>query len=600
MQYLYEQVMSKITNRGYFVPLKKFVSLLPYEGDLYRSFYGYHPRIKEHLNEGGTISDFDGPFSVHELIADFDGHDGDLSEAYQQLQEALMKLVHGHDVPMENVRAWFSGGGFHLSMPASLFGTRFAPSKQLPSIVRNTMMELFPDADNIYDKARLIRVGNSLNVKRGYYKVPLIVEDVINGMDMEQITRMGESPIMESNGYTTEAFPVLADEVIITPKPAAQAPVNQKSSERMSLPDLGTTDVVTCMHHLYRRGPEKGRRHQDLLRLISHWRRQNMTAEVCYDAARAWLGNNQMDDGELEKLVKDVFTGDYRYGCQDKIRLEFCDKRCIFYEKRNEGSEVANQEEMNRLMMEEAIRLAGSKPFNLADHFSLPSDFMMYPGELVTIIGDTGVNKSALAQVLALQAHPRKIIYATTEMSKLLLYRRFHQQSNGMSKDEVNSFYLAGKAPPGQSRVSHISCTDEKLTVQKLYKHIMEIRPELLIVDVIEDIGNDSDPNTRIDQAAIGLSWLARNMGIVIININHIRKQQGMPLDINSSKGPKSLVQKSDKVLAMLGDRNDPAGKRTLKSLKSRDESPFKINLIFDKVTFNIKQTKHGNHENES
>ena len=63
----------------------------------------------------------------------------------------------------------------------------FEPDIHLPNIVRATMAELFPEADNIFDGARLMRAGGTVNNKSGFYKTKINREDT----DKASIIREG-------------------------------------------------------------------------------------------------------------------------------------------------------------------------------------------------------------------------------------------------------------------------------------------------------------------------------------------------------------------------------------------------------------------------
>lgn len=582
MEYLFEKV-TKLDHRGEFVTPEHFRKILPFDGDLYRSYYGYDKSILEHLESGKGIKDFRGVRMLPEIILDYDGHDNNLAEAFQQVQQAAYTMMHGHDVEEHNLLVWFSGGGFHMVLPTGLFGEGFDPSPDLPRIVRNTLLVLFPQADNIYDHARVIRVPYSFNSKRGRWKVP-IPYNLLHSLDLDKVIHMSEKAEWESVGYTRKVEKPVLEEYV---KPIVEA---MPPSERMPLNNgRELTNVVTCMHTLYLRGPVKGRRHQDLLRMISHWRRQHMPFEVCVDGARTWLENGglPMPDNEVLKIANDVFDKDYRYGCNDNVRVEFCDSRCIFFAQKNEGGEISSTESYSKKFqhMVEAGRY--SKPFDLNNYYNLGRPFSIYPGELVTVIGDTGTNKTALLQNLAVLARPRRVLYVSTEMSQGLLFRRFVQIASGLTKNEVLGYYERGQEPPGLNYIDHIRLTDEQINVKMLYKHLLEVKPEILMIDVIEDIGDDQNMNVRIDQAAIGLSNFARKLNMIVIGINHIRKE-GMTgrLTLQNSKGPKSLVDKSDKVLILEGKREEI--ERRWRTDKARDEAPFNIQLKLDRETFRM------------
>ena len=80
------------------------------------------------------------------------------------------------EIPSNYILPWFSGNGYHVQIP-DIFG--FEPSRYLPATVKETMTRYFPESDNIFDGARLIRVGLTMNDKSGLYKIPLQIEELM-------------------------------------------------------------------------------------------------------------------------------------------------------------------------------------------------------------------------------------------------------------------------------------------------------------------------------------------------------------------------------------------------------------------------------------
>jgi len=104
MEYLFEKV-TKLDHRGEFVTPEHFRKILPFDGDLYRSYYGYDKSILEHLESGKGIKDFRGVRMLPEIILDYDGHDNNLAEAFQQVQQAAYTMMHG--MMLKSITYWY-------------------------------------------------------------------------------------------------------------------------------------------------------------------------------------------------------------------------------------------------------------------------------------------------------------------------------------------------------------------------------------------------------------------------------------------------------------------------------------------------------------
>jgi hypothetical protein len=74
-------------------------------------------------------------------------------------------------------------------------------------------------------------------------------------------------------------------------------------------------------------------------------------------------------------------------------------------------------------------------------------------------------------------------------------------------------------------------------------------------------------------------------MDVIIMGVQHISKAAANgPQGVHSGKGSAAFEQKADKVLNIAGQQNAIA--RFVKSVKSRDESPFSKQLYCNMTTF--------------
>jgi hypothetical protein len=92
----------------------------------------------------------------------------------------------------------------------------------------------------------------------------------------------------------------------------------------------------------------------------------------------------------------------------------------------------------------------------------------------------------------------------------------------------------------------------------------------------------------------LGLRDMARDMGIIIIAVHHVRKggvgnglRDTTTLNLNSPKGASAVVQQADKIIGIEGEQH--SSRRVVKSLAARDEGEMELALNFDyeHMTFN-------------
>jgi len=573
------EIVTNLQERGQFDDPRKLAKILPYKADLFRSVYTYGADIIEYIQQGKDFNLYDGIFDIQDLVIDVDGHNNDkgLELAKGRIRDMVNWLL-GKGVDTDNFLVWFSGGGFHLSIAASLFD--FKPGNNLPDSVRDTALTLFPGGDNIYYPKALIRVGYSYNTKRKAWKVPLHIGEL--EYDVKQIREMAQTPDIRPMNYTREVYEPTLVEYRVNAKDKF------RKNDKVELPEHNDfINVVTCMHKLYDRGPVEGRRHTDMLRLASWMRRAHMPEPVIVDSLMNWSVN--IKEAEIQKIIHDVFTKDYRYGCNDSVRSEYCDSRCIYFANKNEGMEASTQEEMDKEMQVYAMTGGYTTFIDLAD--IVGQTYKIYPGEFVVVTGPSGVNKSTLVQQIAVSTNDQKTLYVSTEVDRKLMYRRFLQQVTHMSKEEIIEIYSSGNTPPGSERLAHLKIIDQVSSFERLTQTILQLKPTVLIIDVIEDVGGN-DALDNIATNAKLCKQLAMSLGIIIIAVGHMRKAAATGRKTNKTlddaKGSGALVQKADKVIMVEGDQRTLT--RHVHSGKARDEKPFDINMRLDINTFTLEK----------
>ena len=137
--------------------------------DKFMSLYCYDDDAREYVKENRRIAGYSGKiYLAQEHILDIDG------ETFIESRDAtadLMELLKDLNVPF---KPFFSGTGFHLSIPSESF--KWEPHQDLHLYVKEALDSkgIFKFADvSVTDKVRLIRVPNTINSKSGLYKVSL-------------------------------------------------------------------------------------------------------------------------------------------------------------------------------------------------------------------------------------------------------------------------------------------------------------------------------------------------------------------------------------------------------------------------------------------
>jgi len=559
--------------------------------ECYRSMYSFDESIKEHVAVAKTIRNYNGVFGLDKVVFDIDK--GNYSDKnFMTKARTFIEKLQNLDVPENYIQAWFSGRGIHLTLP-NVFGLK--PSKNLPKILAETIKVNFAEVDNIYDYARLIRVGQTINEKSGLWKVPIGLDEIFR-LDYEGICQLAKEPRKWSFDEPVSVKPVL-EHLVSYPLDGVKE-VNKQHDK------LSPTRIVTCMQKAFNAGPKEGKRHATLLRLASWMYRQGLPKEIVKTSLRTWVGE-KFEHKEVDGIVESQFVKGYSYKCEDTIMANFCDVNCIFYQHRNYGTEMATSSEIEKSFAEFIKQDMSKISFNLALFFPSIEEHNILPGQLVVLTGDTGVNKTALAQYLCVNLQHLSILYFSTEVDKHLMYRRFIQQAHGMTKTEVYQHYKDNANSLSQ-KINHIKLTDLSPKFEEIESYIRKERPHMVVVDTMEDI--ETEQQTVYDKTqflASKLKQLAQKYKCIILAISHISKSAAntefgkAPNDetvtklwVHSMKGSTGIGQKADKVWGIEGNRKN--NERVFKVLKARDESWFTTNLIIDIKTFRFKEKTDG------
>ena len=567
MIYYAEIAIQDVRKRNKIVPTQALSSFLD-KGAVYRSYYYYDEDIVSYVEKTHSVSGFKGNYYLPYLIYDIDVKEKTNEETLVKVYELLDKLENKWEVNYENIVIYFSGRGYHIVTP-DIFG--FVPSNSLPMAVRATIGKYFPEVDGApLVNTGLIRMPNSINAKTGLYKIGFKYEDFVR-LGVKDIIDMASSP-KEIPNVNLTPLPMFSDKIIYELEKESANIVNTQSE---------LTSIVTCMQKLYKEEPKPGDRHEKLLRMGSAFRRAGIPREGVMHLLKKWAYN--MDETEIVKLVNTIFDKGYlRYRCSDKIMTAYCDERCIFFANKNYTPDVLSADSMEQKYIKYLKTNPKENAVNLKNLFGLEKDFFVFPGELLVIYGDTGIGKSTFAYNLGIKSG-KQVLINSTEMDYKEVYPRLIQMAHGLSESQVAALYDDGVSL--SQKIGHMSFTETVYTIDNLKKSIIEYKPEIVIIDTLEDLYVDNYFKDPLDAIAKQLKQMAIEMRVIIIAIHHISKHAAedetgkrKSLTVHSGKGASAVEQKADKVIGIEGDRDGT--RRVVRTLKSRNQSPV-LSYIF-------------------
>ena len=579
----FELSIGSVSNRAYAIRPEHITKYIKPNQELYRSLFTLDNTAFEHFRDKGSIKSYKGTYAINTIIYDIDRGKKTGEDARQRALSFYDTLLE-QGLEDDQIHIWFSGRGFHIEIP-NLYG--FKESINLPYQVKVTIDSHFGKlVDNIYDKGRLIRVGYTINMKSELYKLPLSWQ-MINDMSYQDIceycqnqkTDYNHTPFNES-----EIFPIWEDKVLDVKE--------FKEEEEGSISNTTLNAHVTCVQKMWK-SEKDGERHITLLRMANAWRRMGIMKEGAIKMSEYNIPS--LDHNEILKIVDDVYAWEHNgYSCSDTIMEKYCDPLCKFYKQKNYGLEVLNVKELSSKLKDFVHMDMDTNSFNLKDHYPIPNNYRFLPGELAILLGDTKLGKTAWLQSLMVKLSHMNVLYLSLEVGDWLIFRRFLQAGNGITKQEVNEIYRLydeEKVQQINDKVKHIKVMTTSPDIDSMKQLIADNQPQIVCIDTIDaiEVRYNNDPFTKMEKIVNSLKQIATQMDVMFFGISHISKGASRDsLTVHSAKGNSAIEQKADKIIGITGDRI-ANNIRVIRSLASRDETDFELAFEFDYKTFQFK-----------
>ena len=544
-------------NRGIMVLKSDLHKYIPMDGTaLYRSVYLYNEEAKQLADSKGTLKGYHGERGIDNVLIDIDRKDNSDEYTLKRLRSTLAHL-NILEVLDESIQCYFSGTGYHIVITNRVFN--FQPSDSLPYQVKQTMSSLFENIDtSIYMRSGIYRVAHTKNPKTGLYKIPITLSQA-NNCTVKEIHSLASDPLFEYPYSVLDGDCELEGYICLkTPKIAEFGKVTEP------------TKIVPCVQTMLRNGPMEGSRHNTVLRIASHFKRHGIPSEYAKVGLLHW-NNNTLNEKQIIEKTESVYNGNYNYGCQDVLMKKYCQTKCIYFRNKDYHIHVKDSDELQKEFAERIETNFKGRTNPLAEMFGLTEyDTQIYPGELVTIFGPTGSNKTTLAQNLALGVDFKNdrintkwqipTLFLSLELSAWYMHRRHLQIVSGSSKEEVNNHYkdIYGRYA---DKLRHLQIQTVSPTLSSIQEKIKELTPSVVIVDYIDLVETPRDIKGEYEQIKFvshSLASLAVNLDVIIIQISQVSREysRNEVLDLYAGKGSGAIENASRKVIGLNGQAN--------------------------------------------
>lgn len=587
-----EVVQGSVSQRNNLVTYEQYLELEKenaFKNEMYRSYYMFDNTLQSHVINNKSVKGYKGLVYPDKLIIDLDKGDIDGENLQNYLKHVCNELF-DFGIDSRHVNIWFSGTGYHIEL-LNVFG--FQPNKNLHTKVKTTLSEHFSFGDNIYDKTRIIRSKWSLNTKTNLYKIWIPLEDIwtISYNEVCNYAKSNEAynEYVESkpNFYAT----FNSEDVVI--EPYLQSSIIASPNNSASLTPMRTGDtnsVVTCVQHIFNEGPAQGSRNKNMMRMISSWKRAGIPFIVTLNGMIKWA-QGELDTGEIERTVMNVYDNQYIYGCDDAILMEYCDPKCIHFKRKDYVLDIRDVDSLEDTFKEYIQKDFTKRSINIKDVFPGGPDYMFKPGELVVFSGDTGMGKTAFVQNLVAKTQ-KDTLFLSLEMNEILIWRRFAQIVKEQSSDWVMNQYKSNPDFSVKDLLDHIKIMVIAPEIEAVKKVVAQYEPNILVVDTTDEMqvdrfdGEIQKQNVVID----ALKQIAQRNNTLIFAIHHLNKASAAQgtVGLHSLKGSSNVVQKADKVIVLKGNRNEIY--RTIMSEKSRDDGKLEFVTEFHPETMTFKR----------
>lgn len=193
----------------------------------------------------------------------------------------------------------------------------------------------------------------------------------------------------------------------------------------------------------------------------------------------------------------------------------------------------------------------------------------LVPGELVLVVGDTGIGKTAVLQTLAFKSLPLPTLFFEMELPSELLFERFIAVKTQFECRDIEASYQKGETM-GPKALDHFFanlciCSEAKLTLQSLEDIInrselkLGCRPKVVFLDYVQLMAGQGKRYERTSDTAEGLKILAKSTSVVMVVASQIQRptKDNPSVGLHSAKDSGALENSAGLVVGIRRDEKD-------------------------------------------
>jgi len=295
----FEFIEHDISNRGNIISLDDGKRILPVRRNYpsYTSMFLFDEDIVNHVKDlvasgkKPSVTGFVGRCYMNYLWLDIDTPDEtkdvekNIRSTIEETKKIIDNMIVKYNMKENNFKIYFSGNkGFHIGIPAHLFGAENYSSEALPAICKVLAKEISDGSrmvdSVIYNTVRIFRTPNSQHEKSGYYKVQVSYQTIAN---LSSDTILQNSEFCVNEQYTLDLLPNQALTMMF------QECCKKASKHFDILSTVSGEDNTVLKNKTLFRLPEKGTRNDSIFRMgvkLFSIPKNYLSNEQCIDLLR--------------------------------------------------------------------------------------------------------------------------------------------------------------------------------------------------------------------------------------------------------------------------------------------------------------------------
>jgi KaiC/GvpD/RAD55 family RecA-like ATPase len=226
----------------------------------------------------------------------------------------------------------------------------------------------------------------------------------------------------------------------------------------------------------------------------------------------------------------------------------------------------------------------------------------MMPGDLVVVMADTGVGKTAILTNMAYSQRPLPVVFFELELSAEAMAERFVSRDIGIDAIDVEREVRKGSRHSVEGWSHVFTCPNSRMTTADMEALIVRSelkigrRPALVMVDYVGLVSGGSGKRyERLSEIAEELKRLARNTNTVVVIASQVKRDEDrIEVSLHDAKDSGSIENSAQLVIGAWRPSIDTMKIKILKQTRMAGQKEIDCQYIGNKQL--IREVSHAGH----